>query len=54
MLRAGFVSMISAAVGFLIIAYVLFNLDSTAKIAGLAWLAVGVATLGFYKPASSG
>ncbi len=53
-LRAGFVSMISAALGFLIIAYVLFNLDSTAKIAGLAWLAVGVAALGFFKPASSG
>jgi len=34
-----------AALGFAIVAYVFVNLDATAVIAGLGWLAVGIAAL---------
>ena len=47
--RAGFISVVLAAIGFLIIGYVLFNLDQTAKIAGLIWLTIGVGVLAYRK-----
>ncbi|HWA61665.1 MAG TPA: APC family permease [Caulobacteraceae bacterium] len=37
------------AAGFAIIAYVLVNAEANAKIAGLAWLAVGIVVLAFLK-----
>jgi len=33
------------AVGFVIVAYVLINAQANAKIAGLCWMAVGLATI---------
>jgi amino acid transporter len=50
---SGFGNIVSAIVGFVIIAYVLFNLATMAKIVGLVWLAVGFAAIGFYKPPSN-
>jgi amino acid transporter len=41
--------LIAPALGFLIIAYVLINADSRAKIGGVIWLLVGAALLMFYK-----
>jgi amino acid transporter len=46
---SGFGNIVLALVGFLIIAYVLYNLDTMAKIVGLTWLAAGVAALGLIK-----
>ncbi len=38
-------TIVSPAIGFAIIAYVLWNTESNAKIAGVSWLAVGVVVL---------
>ncbi|MDQ0464351.1 amino acid transporter [Caulobacter ginsengisoli] len=40
-----FAHLLSPALGFAVIAYVLYNADHLAKIAGLTWLAVGVVVL---------
>jgi len=45
----GWRSMILATIGFVIIGYVLINLDQTAKTAGLIWLAVGLGVLAHLK-----
>jgi hypothetical protein len=40
---------IFAAVGFVVIGYVLVNLRQTALIAGLSWLVVGIVVLGYQR-----
>jgi amino acid transporter len=44
-LRAWLRFLLAPAIGLVIIAYVLFNAEHNAQIAGLAWLAVGVVIL---------
>ena len=44
-----FLHWVAQIIGFLIIGYVLWNADSTAKIGGLLWLAIGVAVLLYYN-----
>jgi amino acid transporter len=45
---------VAPALGFVIIAYVLVNADSRAKIGGLIWLAVGALLLAFYTMTGRG
>ena len=40
--RAFFAHIVSPAIGFAVIGYVLFNAEGNAKIAGLVWLAIGI------------
>ena len=44
-----FLHLVSPVVGFVVIAYVLVNADSNAKIGGLVWLAVGVLALLYFR-----
>ena len=44
-----FLHLVSPVIGFLVIAYVLWNADANAKIGGIVWLVVGVAVLAYYK-----
>jgi amino acid transporter len=41
--------LVSPAIGFVIIAYVLWNAEANAKIAGLCWLTMGVAVLIWFR-----
>jgi amino acid transporter len=46
--------LIAPALGFLIIAYVLINADTRAKVGGIIWLLVGAALLIFYRLSGRG
>jgi amino acid transporter len=43
--RRWFMHLVSPVIGFAIIAYVLINAEANAKIAGLSWMAVGIAVV---------
>ncbi|MCW2866021.1 MAG: amino acid transporter, partial [Marmoricola sp.] len=44
-----FLHLVSPVIGFVVIAYVLWNADANAKIGGIVWLVVGVAVLAYYR-----
>jgi len=45
---------VAPIIGFVVIGYVLWNADTTAKVGGLVWLAVGAVVLAYYTSRGTG